>query len=432
MRKLLVKIVPILILLITISSVNAWTDLIIGNTTIWWIIYALILLIFVKSKKYFLHKENRKYLYVLFGYLAWNIICIFRGLFVAENYWEWKNLVSTSLVLLMPLTIYVATNKLIVQRIVLIWLKYALPAFFIFYLFIWTEAIGRYLVPISFLFLFFPIIENKWKLVLCFFTLLVLFSDLGARSNVIKFAVPIIFAGIYYIRVFVSVKMMEIGRLLLLLVPIILFGLGISGIFNVFKMDDYIQGEYTNETQFEGEQVTESLTADTRTFLYVEVLESAIRHNYILFGRTPARGNDSESFGSYLADELKTGKMERPSNEVSILNVFTWTGVIGVILYFLVFYKASYLAVNKSQNIFIKIIGLYITFRWSYAWVEDFSQFDLSNTFLWISIGMCFSKSFRSMSDKEFIIWVKGIFDRRYRKLEFYILKKRKEWLIKK
>ena len=77
MRKLLVKIVPILILLITISSVNQWTDLKIGNTTIWWIIYALILLIFVKSKNYFFHKENRKYLHVLFGYLAWNIICVF-------------------------------------------------------------------------------------------------------------------------------------------------------------------------------------------------------------------------------------------------------------------------------------------------------------------------------------------------------------------
>ncbi|WP_111709974.1 hypothetical protein [Lutibacter citreus] len=432
MRKLLLKTIPILILLITVSSVNSWTDLPIGNTTIWWFIYAITLFVFVKSKNYFFNQENRKFLYVLFGYLIWNIICIVRGGFVAENYWEWKNLISTTMVLLMPLSIYITTNKGIVQRILQFWLIYGLPAFFIFYFFIWTEAIGRYLIPISFLFLFFPIVNKKWKLVLVIFTSIVFISDLGARSNVIKFVVPIFFASIYYIRLLVGPKIMEIGRLLLLFLPIILFGLGLSGIFNVFKMDEYIKGDYKAVSEVEGEEREAKLTVDTRTFLYIEVLESALKHDYVLLGRTPARGNDSASFGGFLADELKTGKMERFSNEVSIMNVFTWTGLIGVLLYFSVFFKASYLAVNKSRNIFMKIMGLYVAFRWAYAWVEDYNRFDLSNIFLWISIGMCFSKSFRAMSDKEFIIWVRGIFDNRYRKLEFYIYKKRMEWVLKK
>ncbi|WP_158847903.1 hypothetical protein [Algibacter sp. L1A34] len=432
MKRLLIKIVPPLILFITISSINAWTTLLIGNTTIWWFINALILLLFVKSKTYFFNQENRRSVYVVFAYIAWNAVCIIRGTFIADNYWEWKNLVSTTMVLLMPLAIYITTNKGIVQRLISIWIKYALPAFFIFILFMRPIAFGYYLIPISFLFLFFPILENKWKLILLFFTLIVLLSDLGARSNVIKFAVPIIFACIYYIRSFVGVKIMEFGRLIFIFLPIVLFGLALSGIFNPFKMDEYIEGDFTTESRFEGEQVTESLTADTRTDLYVEVLESALNNNYILLGRTPARGNDSVLFGSFLSDELNTGKMERFANEVSILNIFTWTGLTGVILYFLVFFKASYLAINKSKSIFLKIIGLYVSFRWAYAWVEDFSRFDLSNIFLWIAIGMCFSKSFRAMSNKEFIIWVRGIFDNHYRKLEFYMYKKRTEWLLKK
>ena len=106
--------------------------------------------------------------------------------------------------------------------------------------------------------------------------------------------------------------------------------------------------------------------------------------------------------------------MERFSNEVSVLNVFTWTGLIGVLLYFLVFFRASYLAVNKSNNIYMKIVGLYVAFRWAYAWVEDFNRFDLSNLFLWIMIGMCFSNSFRAMNNLEVKFWVRGVFEKRY------------------
>lgn len=428
------QVIAILALLITISSVNQWTDLPIDNTFAWWGIYLLILFYFVKARKYFYNKVNNKNLYILFAYLIWNGFCVLRGLLVAENYWEWKQLVSTAMFLALPLSIYVTTNKWMVQKIIFIWLKYALPGFFILYYFLHKEAIGRYLIPISFLFLFFPIIKRKWKFILVFFTLLVFLTDLSARSNVIKFAVPVIFSCIYYIRALVGKKLINTGRLILLILPWLLFLLSINGVFNPFAMDDYIEGDFTSTSvsSISGEQRVESLTADTRTPLYVEVLESAINNNYVILGRTPARGNDSELFGSSLNDELKTGKLERFSNEVAVLNIFTWTGLIGVILYFLIFFKASYLAVNQSNNIFIKIIGLYISFRWLYAWVEDFSRFNLANLFLWIAIGLCFSASFRNMTDKEVKKWVSGIFDKRYRKLEIINYKKRMEWLLNK
>jgi len=96
--------------------------------------------------------------------------------------------------------------------------------------------------------------------------------------------------------------------------------------------------------------------------------------------------------------------------------VFTWTGIVGVILYFLIFFKATYLAIYKSKSRIMKIIGLYLSFRWAYTWVEDFSMFNLSYFFLWVVIGMCLSQDFREMSDQEFKNWVRGIFDERYRK----------------
>lgn len=127
-------------------------------------------------------------------------------------------------------------------------------------------------------------------------------------------------------------------------------------------------------------------------------------------GRTPARGNDSVTFGEFNAEELKTGKFERHSNEVCFPNIFTWLGLIGMILYCLIYLKSSYLALYKSNNLFMKLIGVYIAFRFLFGWIEDFNRFDISNIALWMVIAMGFSVEFRRMNNQEFILWVKSVF----------------------
>ncbi len=413
------KFISFSILLITVSSINQWTSLPIGNTFLWWGIYISILWAFLKARKGYYDKNNNQLITVVSLYLFWNIFCIIRGFFVAENYWEWKNLVGTAMIFLLPVSVYITTNRDIMQKLLGTWIKYALPAFFLFIpFFVSNDALGQYLVPISFLLLFFPLLSKKWKVVILFFTFFVVVGALDARSNVIKFSVAFVFGMLFYSRELIPKGTYNCVRLLFLAIPIILFISAVTGGVNVFKMDEYINGDYTTTVVENGEVKEESLTTDTRTLLYEEVLFSALKNNYILFGRTPARGNDSELFGLYLAEELNTGKMERFNNEVSILNIFTWTGLIGVFLYFLIFYRASFLAIKRSNNTVIKIIGMYVTFRWAYAWVEDFSRFDLSYFFLWALIGMCFSRSFRQMNDLEMKLWVRGIFDVRYRKMQ--------------
>jgi hypothetical protein len=245
----------------------------------------------------------------------------------------------------------------------------------------------------------------------------VIFSGLDARSNVIKFSISLLLGLIFYFRN-IAARFFRLVRLIFLIAPIVLFIIAVIGDFNVFKMEEYITGEYTASVIQDGELHQSSLTVDTRTALYEEVILSAIKNNYIFFGRTPARGNDSDLFGGDLAAETGSGRLERFGNEVSILNVFTWTGLIGVIIYFCVFYSATALAIKQSNNFFMKIIGLYVSFRWTYAWVEDFSNFDLSYLILWIMIGMCLSKSFREMSDSQMQYWIRGIFDKSFRKGE--------------
>ena len=405
-----VLIIAFLTLLISFLSSNQWSTLQIGNETFWWLVQIIfIYLLFKLKNKITSPTIETNFLYIKL-YIFWSIICIVRGVFVAQNYWEWKMLISTSYFLLLPLIVYLANSHRSIQIIVKTWFSYGLFIFILFSPFLWGDAVGKFLIPLSFLLLFYPVLNLRWKLIVIAFSVFVVTFDITARSNVIKFVIPLLIGILYYVRNMLSNKILNATRLLFLFIPIGLMFLAFSGVFNVFKLDEYLGKQTTKTKLISGEVTEENLTADTRTFLYIEVIESALRNNYIFFGRTPARGNDSKSFGDFNKKTLHTGKQERFSNEVSILNIFTWLGIVGVALYFLVFMRATYLAINKSSNIFIKLIGLNISFRWAYGFVEDFSRFDLSNIFLWIMIGMCFSESFRQMTNAQMKSWVQGIF----------------------
>lgn len=414
-RQLLLNAISFSMLPITVFSVidhpAPRTNLIayFNITTFWWIVIVLIFVAFLLNSYYYLEKGNSQNMRVIQWYLVWNLFCIVRGGFVSETYWDWKGLIGNSFGLLAPLVAYSALNTKLLQSILTTYLKYVLPLFLVFFFIINTDSYGFYLVPIGFLMLFFPVLSVRWKWIIAIFSVLVMSADLGARSNVIKFGVPSVLMLLYYLRYRISTKLLEVIRLILIIIPVILFSLAVSGLFNVFEIDKYVKKDYnTVERDANGNIVEDDLKADTRTFLYVEVLYSAKVYNSWIIGRSPARGNLSEAFGY---GEDKGGRVgERLGNEVAILNVFTWTGIVGVILYLFVFYRASYLAINQSNNIFSKIIGLFIAFRWAYAWVEDINYFTLTTVFLWLTIGFCFSRSFRSMSDKEVQRWVRGIF----------------------
>ncbi len=387
-------------------------------TAVQWLISSFILLIFFFSRMYFFDDSNKRYLFVVDIYLFWMIVCIVRGLFEAESYWDWKALTGHSMAILLPIVAYAATNKFIVQSLLSFYIKYGLPLFLILSFLMITDAYGRYLMPISFLLLFLPALSKRQKILVLFFTFIVLFANIHARSNIIKFAVPLFFLLIYYLQARITIKTLEILRISLIITPFILFILAITGVFNVFNMNEYLGELKIIGTDFDGEERELGITDDNRTFLYIEVISSAINNNYWIFGRTPARGNDSDSY--WLNQYELTGRDERYGNEFGVANVFTWTGIVGVVLYLLIFYRASYLAVNHSRSIYSKILGVYVAFRWLYSWVEDINNFSINYFILFIMIGLCFSNSFRMMNDYEVTLWVRGIFDNRYLDFEKY------------
>ncbi len=422
---------PYIIILVAITSVIAFPNPIfpyiskLDNTAISWMFSTSVLIILFFSIIYFYDDINQKNTRVITYFFIWTVICIVRGFFVAENYWDIKALITNIFGLLLIMVAYSATNKVIVQTILLYYVKYALPLFLVLIIFVSPDAYGFYLVPVSFLLLFIPALSRRSVALLLFFTAVVFIADLGARSNVIKFALPVLVLFIYYFRDYISNYFLEIARLVLITTPIMLFILGVTGVFNVFHTTDYLGEQNITKTAYDGTQYEENLAGDTRTFIYEEVITSALKNDYWIFGRTPARGNDSASFGA--ESFALTRRYERIANEVGIANVFTWMGLVGVIFYFLVFFRASFLAVNRSRNIYAKMLGIYVAFRWLYSWVEDVNNFSLNYFTLWIMIGMCFSASFRLMTDYEVTIWIRGVFDKRYLNFDKYLKKEENE-----
>ncbi|TDO19025.1 hypothetical protein [Pedobacter duraquae] len=422
-RELIKKSVPYTVILVAIYSVlpysGAVTNVlsILGNTAIWWVLLLGILTCYVLSKQYFYDKSNNQNMHFVMAYLSWNLFQVFRGFFIAETYWDWKALLENGMALSLPIIAYAITNIYVTQAILRCYFRIGLPLFCFFILIINRGAYGFYLVPVGFLMLFFPTLEFKWKMIIGAITILVITADLSARSNVIKFLMPVLLLSIYWGRAVVGVRLLEIIRKILFVLPILLFGLAISGAFNIFKMDEYIKDDYVEVKRDESGQVVEdNLKADTRTILYVEVLNTAYKYNTWFFGRTPARGNETEVFAA-LAEA--TGRQERIGNEVAILNIFTWTGAIGVVLYLVVFYQASYLSINRSKNTYSKMLGIFVAFRWLYAWIEDINYFSLTTFFIWLMLGLCLSKAFRNMNNNQVKFWIRGIFEKKYRVFHF-------------
>lgn len=412
--KYLYQIIPISILPIAVYSVQRFSSSPIGNTAIWWSISILVLLVFGISSKFIFEPENKIDIRIIKVYLLWNIISIIRGVFIAKTYWEYKGLVEMGMALLIPIIAYAASNKEILQSILSFYVKYALILSIVLLSFLTIGGLGWYLFPVSLLMLFFPAIKLKWKILLLAISITVILGDLNTRSHTVKYGIPILLLSFYYLRALPgSLKVMKFVRNVLIIAPWVFFILGVSGVFNIFKINEYIHTSFVAETKnAEGEIKRQDIIEDSRTFIYTEVLQSAKKYNYYLLGRSPARGNETTAF-AHIAEI--TGREERLRNEANIPNVFTWTGIIGVILFSLVYYKASWLALYRSNNIFIKLIGIFVAFRWFFSWIEDAYSFDINTFTIWFMIGICFSESFRNMNNAEVKLWIRGVFAKKYR-----------------
>lgn len=413
--KIILKCIPFLILLLTWESIAQWMDfkLTLGG---WWINHILRAMLPLAFVLYYINYPTKcsktpAMFKLLFIMLA---ISTIYGLFMSEGYQDYQLMIDKLTAWGLCLGWFYFQNPVNILNVTRSWCIYSIPLFIFLLFFMQGEAVGRYFAPFAFLLIFFPYLGKKWKyMVLLAVTLVLIFGALGARSSILRFAVSIVLAiAIYYRKIIPNILIKGIF-IMFVVAPMILLYLGISGWFNVFRIQEELGwDEYSVQNSFNKNE-QENLTADTRTFLYVEELQSAVNNNYVLFGRSLSRGYDSVVIDGI---DWKSGRNERWSCEVRMLNVFNYMGLFGVIIVGLVYIIGAYKAVFRSNSFTMQIIGVYVAFRWFYGWIEDFDRFDLINLYLWIPIIMCYSIRFLRMTDYDFYCWIQNFSKHQNRK----------------
>lgn len=376
---------------------------------VWGIRIGILTILYSNLKSTFNKKYIDKKAYILvLSFITWQLIGFARACYYANGYWMWKSVVTQLLITLFYIVILVSVNLKIVSDYLKLYWLFCIPLALLSLVSYHSIQQLNYM-PYVFLLLCSVFIPITYRLLLLAL-LSLFFVSFEHRNDMGKLLVAIsigIFVTYFYSAI--SVKIIKVGRFVLLLAPIFLLSLGVSGIFNPFKMEEYLRGDYTfSVTSINGTEKRD-FKADTRTFIYKNVFYTLNKYDDLLVGRSPAFGDEGGTF----EDNLMTGLKGRYGNEVGIMDIFLWYGLIGAILYFLIFVRASYLAVYRSRNRIAKGIGLYVTFLWvmSFIWekplLETFFMTDL------IMLGFCLSKPFRYMTDNEIKLWVKSIFVKR-------------------
>jgi len=136
--------------------------------------------------------------------------------------------------------------------------------------------------------------------------------------------------------------------------------------------------------------------ADTRTFLYAEVISDLVRTGELWLGR----GSSGTYFSPYF---LQTGEDSdvRLTVEVGFLVYLLKGGIFAAALNISIFLFSSYLAVYKSNNRYMKWAGFMLITHVLILFVENIVALNLYNICIWLFVGFCLSKDIRTLRDAD-------------------------------
>ena len=171
-----------------------------------------------------------------------------------------------------------------------------------------------------------------------------------------------------------------------MILPLFFLYTGVTGKLDVFE---YISNEE------EG-----ILTGNTRTFLYVEVFDSFQNKNIsTLIGGGANSGYQTNVFFDAKVSNL--AERDRYMSEVRFLNTLNKSGLIGVILDMLIFFGTAFFAINRSNNDYSKLLGLYLYLSWIIYFLEMPLLLNLVYFMHYLIIGLCLNSSFRNSNNEE-------------------------------
>lgn len=356
---------------------------------------AFVFLVALKTARFNNIPYSIKFLFLF--WLLWNIFNIIRGGVLAKTYWDWKFLMLSSLGFsLISILYFIGNNSLFSRKIFEFYLKYVFTLGFLtipLTLIANPELYSRLMVPVSIFVLLLPFLKSKWRPLIIIVVFASILMAVGFRANILKIMISFSLLGLFYVGAFKNEYFIRIIHYILFLAPIALLVLALSGSYNILS-DISAQKKYLL-TDKQGKK--QNLTSDSRSFLYLEVLQSTKGAGNWIIGKSASGSYNSKYF--FNNGGALEGKRYR--TEVNILNILIYHGMIGVIIYFLLLFSVSYQAIKNSRNALSKMFGIMIASRWALSFVEEFSQFDLNFYFFWLIVGLASSLFFRNLTDDQ-------------------------------
>lgn len=391
------------VLLFTIWTASQWLTIDLRNTFFWWSVQALSLVsLYGISNKAYRPLFLRIWIILIF-------VSSIYGLYLCSDYYDYRMLISNFMSYSVCLVAITLTDDKSLIPIVNPWYRYGWIFVLVLCLFLNSgeaeDAITKMLSPYMFLAIFYSLLRKKERYIVLFAFVITLTVGLGCRSDVLKFSFCMMLGFILCTKNIKKsfINIIRYTYIFIYALPLILISLGISGKFNVFQ----IQEEFGLE-EIVGGSNDQNLLQDSRTMLYQEVILSSIYHDKVIMGKTPAFGYETDIFEEEYGKGARHSGM-RGNTEASCLNVYMHFGIIGSIIYMLVFLCASHRAIWHSSNTYVPMLGVNVAFRWLMGWIEDFTRMDLNTFFLWIMIGICYSPYFRNMSNEDFKCFIQSI-----------------------
>ena len=239
------------------------------------------------------------------------------------------------------------------------------------------------LMPIFYVIVTYPL-QSPGKRILTFIIAATIISvSLTHRAGMMRIIISYFIVVIYYLilKIKINKTLLYIIIFSVLMIPFYFLYRGMTG-YNVFTE---VLGEQTEDYS------EQNLRIDTRTFLYSEVFQDLKFSEALVVGKGIDGGYSSVSFQT----------SNRKGVEVGFLQILLKTGIIGFLLYFILIFSAIFKALGKSNNIYLKCLGILLSSYVLMFFIENVLAFDLLNIVIWLVIGMCHSKELLRLNDHE-------------------------------
>lgn len=362
----------------------------------YFLIYLILFGLFVnsiqKSWNRLIPDNGKKIFYI---YWFYSLIVVIIGLFNSTSYWDYKYIFIDYIpFVLLSFSIFIGINFEENKYFFSFFIKKLFPIVLILSIFFISNnssLISRLAIPIFIFILSFYYIEKKTKLLVIALSLTVIFIDFYFRTNSLRifmcYLTLIMFSFIRF-----KISLINIIFLLSVIAPIFFLILGLNGSFDILTyFSDLIDQYFKNDVYKVG--------SNTRTFIYEEVLNSiSKKKSNIFFGSGASEGYISRYFNH--SDYILSDK-GRLASEVGFLTTLLKSGLLGVLLNFLMLIYPAYLGINHSKNNLSKLFGFYLVINWMLFFVEVLQTISITNFINYIIIGICLSNKFRNLNNEE-------------------------------